>query len=402
MAVTLFFLVFFGLDLCFYFSFKRFFKHLSKPRLKKILSIINITLISVCIFLYVFVFYYFITKHRLLYLNREYIFTFLLLFGVPKFLYVFVDFVSFCQNLAIKNKSEKIKKGRRSFLLKLGGIISSLVFGSFLYGIFKGKYNYKIENINVWFKNLPKELEGKKIVQLSDFHIGSFSDNYDEVQKIVDKVNSLNPDIIFFTGDLVNEIATEIDNKKFKILSKLKSQKKFAVLGNHDYGFYYNWNTKEEEKTNLINLKQKIKDLGFKLLLNENEKLTENSYVVGVENWGKRFYKFGDIKKATQGIDLDNNFCILLSHDPSHWENIIKDNYNIDITMSGHTHGLQMGVRFEELAWSPIKYFYKYWIGLYKEKNKYLYVNRGIGFIGFSGRVGMWPEITLFNFLKKT
>ncbi len=293
---------------------------------------------------------------------------------------------------------------RARFLTQLGLILAAIPFTSILYGMTKGRFNFRITNEKLSFSNLPEAFDGFKVIQISDIHIGSFLGHENQVKKAVELVNEQNPDLILFTGDLVNNFAEEL-NGWIPILSNLKAKYgKFSILGNHDYGDYFDWANKAEKEQNLTNLKQAHKDLGFRLLLNESEEIELNNSkigLIGVENWGlPSFPQYGNLKVAMNGSD-ELPFNILMSHDPSHWDAEVIEKTDIDLTLSGHTHGMQFGIEIGNVKWSPVKYKYPRWGGLYKENNQYLYVNRGFGYIGFPGRVGMPPEITVIE-LKKT
>jgi len=288
----------------------------------------------------------------------------------------------------------------------ISGLFSLLPFLSFLYGITKGKYNYKVIKVPLYFENLPEQFEGYKVLQISDVHAGSF-DSKKQVQKGINLINKQQADIICFTGDLVNNYADEIV-PFIPIFKQIQAKDgKYAITGNHDYADYVRWDSLEEKKENFNALKRHHKEMGFQLLLNEHrtiERDTSKITIVGVENWGMPpFKKLGDIAKATEGL-TPADFKILLSHDPSHWdEEVKKHKLNFKLTMSGHTHGMQFGLDLKPLIkWSPVKYKYPKWAGIYEYNKKYLYVNKGFGFLGFPGRVGMWPEITVFELKKFT
>ncbi len=295
--------------------------------------------------------------------------------------------------------------GRRQFLSQLALGIAAIPFLSILYGITKGKYNYKVHKVNLKFKDLPNAFNGLTITQLSDIHVGSF-DSEEQVKHGIQIANEQNSDLLFFTGDLVNNLSSEMDDwvETFKQLKAPMGM--YSILGNHDYGDYTEWNSAEEKTANLDRLKSIHSQLGFRLLLNENVNIEKNGQkitLVGVENWGTGgFAKYGDLNKSLNGVD-PNSFKILLSHDPSHWDaQTIKHKEHIHLTLAGHTHGMQFGVEIPgiNLQWSPVKYRYPRWAGLYEEAGKYLYVNRGFGFIGFPGRIGMLPEITVTELVK--
>lgn len=289
---------------------------------------------------------------------------------------------------------------RRTFLTTAAVVVASVPFFGMLYGITKGKYRYTVERVKLAFSNLPKSFDGLKVVQISDIHSGSF-DSPEDVARGIRMVNDLNPDLILFTGDLVNSNKDEI-NPYLDIFGSLKAKHgKYAILGNHDY-YGLNNIEKSEEPAYLKDFFSKYEAMGFKLLRNENAHITINDEkitLLGVENWGAGsfFQKYGDIDKTLVGVDSEQ-FTIMMSHDPSHWTlKIVPHERHIPLTLSGHTHGMQFGVNIPGFKWSPVQYRYKQWSGLYEEQGQYLYVNRGFGFLGFPGRVGMWPEITLLE-----
>ncbi len=314
-----------------------------------------------------------------------------------------VRILVFFYNLLVKlfvPATEVSFENRRKFLVNIGLGIASIPFASMLYGITKGKYNYKVKELSLKFPNLPKAFEGFKIVQISDIHAGSF-DSLEAVQRGVDLINKQSPDIVFFTGDLVNNEAEEVVPFMhiFKQISSAYGT--YSILGNHDYGDYKRWPSKLAKQENLRTLEKYQAEMNFRLLKNEHvvvKKGTDELSVLGVENWGKPpFVTHGDLDKALSGVSKDV-FKILLSHDPSHWdEKVIPNKTKIDLTLSGHTHGMQFGVDIPGFKWSPVKYKYPRWSGLYTASEQHLYVNRGFGFLGFPGRVGMWPEITLIT-----
>jgi uncharacterized protein len=295
---------------------------------------------------------------------------------------------------------EEGKISRSIFLSWLGLAVGGGLFSSLLYG-FSNKYNYKVKKIKLNFPNLPKSFKGIKIVQISDIHSGSFTDK-SAVQKGVDKVLELKPDLILFTGDLVNNKSDEMRDY-MDVFSQVKAPMGvYSTLGNHDYGDYSSWPSKEAKKQNLELLKQIHAQLGWRLLMNENVLLERNGEqiaVIGIENWSAkaRFPKYGNLLKAYEGTQ-SIPFKILMSHDPSHWDAEVRPKYgDIDLMLAGHTHGMQFGVEIPWLKWSPVQYVYKQWAGLYEDGKQKLYVNRGFGFIGYPGRVGILPEITLFE-----
>lgn len=290
---------------------------------------------------------------------------------------------------------------RSAFLSWLGIAAGGTLFGTLLYG-YSNKYNYKIKRIKLSYANLPASFKGLKIVHISDIHSGSFMDKK-AVERGVDMILKENADLILFTGDLVNDKATEMDNYK-DVFSRVKAPMGvFSTLGNHDYGEYVQWPADGlTKKQNLENLKQVHADMGWRLLMNEHvalEKGNEKIALIGIENWSAkaRFPKYGRMDLAYPGCE-QYPFKILMSHDPSHWDAEVKPKYgDIDLTLSGHTHGMQFGVEIPGFKWSPVQYVYKEWAGLYEDEKQKLYVNRGFGFIGYPGRVGILPEITVIE-----
>lgn len=296
--------------------------------------------------------------------------------------------------------------GRWKFLTQVGAIGGFFVFGNFVWGILKTAHNYVVRKNFIKINNLKKGIEGLTIVQLSDFHLGSFPSE-SPVKKIVEKVNELNPDLIFFTGDLVNDLSMEAE-PYIPILSQLKSKYGiFSSLGNHDYGDYVRFDKQEDKVKNFQRLKEIHGLMGWQLLNNENKVLNINDVnlaIIGVENWGHRVYfpKYGNLDKACSGCE-EADIKLLLSHDPSHWNYVVSQHPNkIDCTFSGHTHGFQFGIEIPALKikWSPSKYIYDQWAGHYTKGEKHLYVNRGIGYLGYPGRVGIPPEITLHTLTR--
>jgi predicted MPP superfamily phosphohydrolase len=309
-------------------------------------------------------------------------------------------------NHIVKPKDKAIEPyfpARRKFISEVAILVAAIPFTSFFYAMLKGKYDYKVHRETLYFDDLPEAFDGFTITQLSDIHSGSF-DNTEAVQRGIDIAKAQKSDLFVFTGDLVNNAAWEIE-PYIERFSQLKAPYgQFSILGNHDYGDYIHWDNETEKATNLEKLKQHHKDLGYRLLLDENvviEKGGQKISLIGVQNWGRGFIQIGDLNKALKGVDKDA-FKILLSHDPTHWEEKVRFNpTTIHLTLSGHTHGAQFGVEIPGFRWSPVQYRYLDWAGLVNEKNRYLYVNRGFGFLAFSGRLGIWPEVTVIT-LKKT
>ncbi len=293
---------------------------------------------------------------------------------------------------------------RRKFISQIALGLAAIPFSSLLYGMYKGKYRFRVLNYTLHFEDLPEAFDGYRITQISDIHSGSF-DNHEKIEYGVNLINEQESDVIMFTGDMVNNKASEMEPWK-NVFGTLKAKDGvFSVLGNHDYGDYVRWPSEADKVKNLNDLKTIQREMGYDLLLNESRFLERDGQriaIVGVENWGKGgFKKAGDLKKASQNVAADD-FKILMSHDPSHWEEeVIKDDYHYHLTLSGHTHGMQFGIEIPGwIKWSPVKWRYKYWAGIYEELGQYINVNRGFGYLGYPGRVGIWPEVTVIT-LKK-
>ncbi|WP_396174318.1 metallophosphoesterase [Flavobacterium sp.] len=369
-------------------------------------------LLSVLILVYIV--YSFTQFDRSVGQNKQTLYTLglLLITFIPKIVLTLVlfgeDFIRLISGTIIHfmgdNDRGSFLPDRRKFVSQIALGIAAVPFLSLLYGMTKGKYNFKVIKQTLFFPDLPESFDGTTITHISDVHSGSF-DNAEKIKYAVDLINEQNSDVILFTGDIVNTHATEMHPwiDTFKGLHN-PTFGKYSVLGNHDYGEYINWPTQKEKADNFEAIKDLHRQIDFKLLLNENIKLrkgNEEIAVVGVENWGHNFKKAGDLSKATSGLEK-NDFKILMSHDPSHWEYEVKNHENhYHLTLSGHTHGLQFGIEIPGFfKWSPVQYVYKQWAGLYENRGRYVYVNRGFGFHAYPGRVGIWPEITVIE-LKK-
>ncbi|TRO64286.1 metallophosphoesterase [Christiangramia sabulilitoris] len=293
---------------------------------------------------------------------------------------------------------------RRKFISTIALGLAAIPFAGLLYGMYKGRYNFRVLRYILYFEDLPDAFDGYTISQISDVHSGSF-DNKEKIQYGVDLLKEQGSDLVVFTGDLVNNKASEMDSWK-ELFSEVNAPDGvYSILGNHDYGDYHNWESQAAKEQNLAQLKQTHADMGWNLMLNENRYIEKNGdriALVGVENWGAGgFKKAGDLEKAGEGVD-ENDFKILLSHDPSHWEQEVKMHpKKYHLTMSGHTHGMQFGIEIPGwLKWSPVQYRYKHWAGIYEEAGRYINVNRGFGFLAYPGRIGIWPEISVIE-LKK-
>jgi len=395
-TTIVFFILFFGLDFYLYRVFRVHF--LGKPMAMRIFTIIWFVLPLLCI-LFTFLAPNFNKTGKLLVTNLVMIFFFSIL--LTAILVFIADMGRLLLNISYKPKSEEISLGRRKALGNIGLILMAVPLGSMLFGLFKTAYDFKIHRIVLKFPNLPKAFAGFKFVQLSDIHTGSFM-IHDELQEAVKLVLKENPDAVFFTGDIVNNRTDEA----YPFVDILKDVTApmgvYSTLGNHDYGDYEKWGTDDDKIANMNAMYELHAKLGWKLLNNENVILEKNGdkiAVVGVENWGAsfRFPKKGDLVKAKAGTE-EIPFKILLSHDPSHWDaQVLKDHPDLDIMLAGHTHGFQFGIEIPGIKWSPSQWLYKQWAGLYQTGKQYLYVNRGLGCLGYSGRIGIRPEITVIE-----
>lgn len=293
---------------------------------------------------------------------------------------------------------------RRKFISQLALGVAAIPFTSLLYGMYQGRYNYKVLNYTLHFEDLPEAFDGYRVTQISDIHSGSF-DNKEKIEYAIDLINQQESDTVLFTGDLVNNMAVEME-PYIGIFGGIKAKDGiFSVLGNHDYGDYVSWESDRAKHANLEALKETHKNMGWNLMMNEHrfiERNGERIAFVGVENWGiGGFKKNGDLHAASQGL-TPQDFKILLSHDPSHWQEKVKqDPKNFQLTLSGHTHGMQFGIEIPGwFKWSPVQYRYENWAGIYEEFGRYINVNRGFGYLAYPGRVGIWPEITVIELRK--
>ena len=342
---------------------------------------------------------------------RSYAIGFFLAFFVPKILMFVLLFgedivrvlVAGFNKLTHSNDSFSIPS-RRLFLSRMALGIAAIPFASFLYGMYQGRYNFRVLKYTLYFDDLPEAFDGYRISQISDVHAGSF-DNPEKIQYGIDLLNEQESDVIFFTGDLVNNKASELDGWKERFGGLRAKDGVYSVLGNHDYGDYADWASPEAKRANLSALKNVQREMGWNLLLNEHtfvEKDGQRIALVGVENWGAGgFKKAGDVDLASEGL-AENDFKILLSHDPSYWQEKIKsDPKKYHLTLSGHTHGMQFGIEIPGyFRWSPVQYRYDNWAGIYEESGRYLNVNRGFGYLAYPGRVGIWPEISVIELRK--
>ena len=303
------------------------------------------------------------------------------------------------------NKSENIIPNRRKFVSQIALISGAIPFVGLIFGMIYGKYNYRVFKYEMDFDDLPESFDGFKITHISDIHSGSL-DNIEKVKYGIDLINQQQSDVILFTGDLVNNKSNELE--KWKDIFKLMEAPlgKFSILGNHDYGDYYDWKSKDEKINDFKKFIDYQENMGFKLLMNESiylEKNEEKIAILGSENWGRGFKKEGDLDKMISKINKDD-FKILMTHDPSHWEEkVLNHKSRFQLTLSGHTHGMQFGIEIPGLIkWSPVKWRYKQWAGIYKMDKKILNVNRGFGYLAYPGRLGIYPEISVITLRRRS
>jgi predicted MPP superfamily phosphohydrolase len=346
---------------------------------------------------------------------RTYLFGFIFVFYTAKLLPIIflllADFIRLIDRIFVLFKKEKRKEldkevegmSRSKFLQYMGFLGGGLMMGTMFTGMFKWVYEFNIVREKIKIPHLPDSFRGLKIVQISDMHLGSWA-SVKPLEQAVSMINEMNPDLILFTGDLVN-YATKEAFRFEETLSKLKAKKGvYSILGNHDYGDYVNWSSKQAKQANMNEMYDLYDRMGWKLMNNKNQVFENGSgklALVGVENWGAspRFPKYGNLQKAMAGAE-DADVKVLMTHDPTHWEKIvIPEGHKIDLSLSGHTHGFQFGIEIPGIKWSPAQWLYKHWAGLYQDEQsgQYLYVNRGLGVIGYPGRIGILPEITVFE-----
>ena len=342
---------------------------------------------------------------------RSYAIGFLLAFFAPKLILFVMLFgedlvrlvVSGFQKMAHSNEEYSLPS-RRKFISQVALGIAAIPFASLLYGMYQGRYNFRVLKYVLYFEDLPKAFDGYRITQISDVHSGSF-DNPEKIGYGIDLINEQQSDVILFTGDLVNNKASEMEEWKDMFGSLKAKDGVFSVLGNHDYGDYVEWESAEAKRQNLERLKEIQREMGWRLLLNEHEYVEKDGQriaLVGVENLGiGGFKKKGDLDLAASGVSAED-FKVLLSHDPSYWQEKIKTaEKKFHLTLSGHTHGMQFGIEIPGwFKWSPVQYRYENWAGIYEEFGRYLNVNRGFGFLAYPGRVGIWPEVSVIELRK--
>lgn len=337
---------------------------------------------------------------RILWIMGLFLMTFL-----PKLAFSLTGIVSDLLLLVQAISAEGVSMDRaREGVLNAGVILAVLLMIAIALGMIRGRFNVKVVRKTIRSANLPDAFDGLKIVQMSDMHISAFYYNRKHIKKWVDRINAMKPDLFLFTGDMVNNFAEEMD-AFIPILRELSTGTgKYAILGNHDYGKYFSWKNEEAEKENIEKVKENIRKTGLDLLLNEHriiERDGEQLALIGVENFGKPpFPQYGNLTRALAGTE-HIPFKILMSHDPYHWEQEVREKTDIDLTLSGHTHGFQFGFEIGRLKWSPSRWQYKHWAGLHKLNGQYINVNRGFGYVGFPGRVGIRPEITEITLRKE-
>jgi predicted MPP superfamily phosphohydrolase len=399
--------------LCVLFLFIEFYSYQAFRTLIKLRWVL-VSYQIISLLLLIFIIYSFTQFDRSVGQTKQTMFTMglMLLVYVPKIVLTLVMFgedifrigASILNYFMYNTPRSEMMPDRRKFVSQIALGLAAVPFLSLIYGIFEGKYNFKVFKQTIYFPDLPDAFDGFKITQISDVHSGSF-DNPEKINYAIDLINEQEADMILFTGDIVNTHAKEM-HPWLNTFNRIKNYKygKFSVLGNHDYGEYVTWPSEKEKDENFKEIKNLYGQIGFELLLNEHtyiQKGNDKIALIGVENWGQNFKKAGDLTKASQGVHQDD-FKVLMSHDPSHWEYEIKNHpKNFHLTLSGHTHGMQFGIEIPGyFKWSLAQYIYKQWAGLYENVGRYVYVNRGFGFHAYPGRVGIMPEITVIE-LKK-
>lgn len=305
-------------------------------------------------------------------------------------------------NNAVSDDQMALGESRRKFIGIIAAGVAAIPFVGILHGMSVGKFRFTVRREDIWMPDLPEAFDGFTITQLSDIHVGSFDPEKDRaaVEEGIALANAQKSDLLVFTGDLVNNIATEME-PWINSFSKLKAPYgQFSILGNHDYGDYVGWPSKDAKQANMERLYAIHGQIGFNLMRNEHTVIEKNGqqlYLIGVENWGHGFHTFGDLDEALENVPKDA-FKVLLSHDPSHFDHKVSQHPTpVHLTLSGHTHGMQFGVEIPGVKFSPVQFRYPHWAGLYEETRRYLYVNRGFGFLAFPGRVGIWPEVAVLT-----
>lgn len=392
-SLIVFFILVITIELVSYFGLRELIKNINgRFSLKSKLAFIIVSSVLFGILVYSF------SNPALIRQSRDYSFFYFviglsILNLVPKFFFSVAMALSLIGRLIFTIRVQRIIL-TGSFILSVG------MFFTILFGVFIGKNQVVVNKQEVAISELPEQLDGFKIIQISDIHLGSFSKNTGVLNATVAKINSLNPDLLLFTGDIVNNFNEEMVGFNLQLAKFSAKYGKYAIMGNHDYGDYYQWPDTIEKKENLAKIEQNLTDAGFKLLLNQWDKLKikdTSIAIIGVENWGHRpFPQYADLQKATTGMPT-NLFKILMTHDPAHWDAVVVPQTDIPLTLSGHTHGGQFGIKIAGIEFSPMYLVQKRWGGLYQSDSQQLYVNRGLGTIGFPGRIEMYPEITLIT-----
>lgn len=377
---------------------------LSSSRAGKILAALFFVVMPILSFVIITVFSIWLPETKSPVIYRVFGWTLIFFIGLYLFKLIYSVFYGAVLLLDDSSKERIVKKHyypritRRKFVSQIGIIMATAPFVSLMFGAFRGRFAFYTRHVRLSFPNLPDGFEGFRFVHISDLHLGSFGVNSKPIEEIVELVNSENPELILFTGDMVNNFAGEM-NGWISTLSKLKAPMgKYSILGNHDYGFYSRWDSANDFKKNFTDILKGQEKMGFKILRNESvvlQRKGDQIGLAGVENWGSHSYpQNGDLTKAAEGLK-EQQFNLLMSHDPDHWDKQVLDFGHFDLTLSGHTHGMQFGIEKGNIKWSPAQYVQKRWAGLYREKDMFLYVNRGLGYHGIPARVGMPPEITV-------
>lgn len=413
----LFLFLFFLADLYIFGALKQITRSWSAQN-QRVLSILYWSIPVICILIFFSAFFWF--NDRLPFKVRNFLASFIFIIYISKLfssvILLLGDVLRFgqwstrslsrlFQNNSISNaadiNTEVPKISRSEFITKTALAIGATHIGAMGYGIISGAHDYRIRRVPLKLPNLPQQFHGLKLAQISDIHSGSFF-NKTAVKGGVDMLLDEKPDIVFFTGDLVNNEAKELEDY-FDIFKRIQAPLGvYSTLGNHDYGDYTQWGSAEEKQRNLNTLMEGHKLMGWHLLMDEHKRLKvdgDEIGIVGIQNWGQGFHQYGDLKKALENTS-DIPVKLLLSHDPSHWREQVLNKSDVDVSFAGHTHGMQYGVEIAGFKWSPVQWRYKEWAGLYQEGNQQLYVNRGYGYLGYPGRLGILPEITIFELQK--
>ncbi len=367
------------------------------------------TVVSLVIVLSGFILQHQVRDYRL-FAWYYYLFGLMAALYIPKSLYALFLFVDWAISAISRRRRQQLDifpRKPRHIVAKCGFWASTVFVCLILWGIFFGRFNFTVDHVEVTIDDLPPAFNGYKIVQISDIHAGSFAGFAKRFRKAVDLINKQEPNLIVFTGDMVNNFAEEA-TPLIPVFSQLEARDgKYAVLGNHDYGGYFDWDSPADSAMNHADLEYAIERMGFVLLNNQSVVVSRYNddpmALIGIENWGiaERHPKRGDLEKAMKPV-RDIPFKVLLSHDPSFWDEYVEGKTDIALTLSGHTHGMQMGVKLGKKRYGPAFLFrYRHWAGLYQIGKQYLYVNRGLGVIGFPGRIGMSPEITVITLWKE-